>query len=277
MKKLLLTSCFHSLLLVTVLAQKDKPECSDSIYRLFSKMEDFYVDNCERFEFKTIEYWIESNSKRVTKEGKYTKVHYKLSPASTRQLMGKQIVDNYTAAVKRVKGTVIPGSENQAYHLSNNGRSIWVVLSVNVNSGQRTEYYIETVEEAVMKQEIETSLQEAIAEEGKAVFYGILFDVGKAVVKPESAGEIKTIADYLTANSNASIFIVGHTDNTGNYLANIKLSKLRAAAVRTYLITKFKIDGKRLVAEGVGQLSPVATNGTEEGKKLNRRVEVVLK
>ena len=237
----------------------------------------FYIADCQEFEFKSIDIWVEANSRKITKEGKYTKIFYKLAPESNRKIVGKQIVNNYVNAVKKVNGQVVKNSDDMGYHLSRDGKSIWVSLSVSPHAGERNEYYIEMVEETEIKQEIETTLQQALADNGKAVFYGIYFDVGKAVVRPESHEAIKSIADYLIANPKASIFIVGHTDNTGDYLKNVKLSKDRAAAVKAYLIGKFKIDGKLLFAEGVGPLSPVAANSSDEGKKLNRRVEVVIK
>lgn len=275
MKKIVFV--FSLLLSIVSFSQTDNPKCADKAYGVFTKMDGFYIDDCEEFEFKTIQIWVERGSRAIEKEGKYTKIHYRLAPGSTRKIVGKQIVDNYVNAVKKAKGEVVKESDNQGYHLSANGKSIWVNLPVSPYAGERQEYYIEMVEETVMKQEIETNLQEALKDNGRIALYGIYFDTDKAVVKPESATAIKEIADYLTGNPKTIIYIVGHTDNTGNYTKNIKLSKDRATAIKTYLVSKFKIAATRLFAEGVGPLSPVATNATDEGKKLNRRVEVVLK
>jgi OOP family OmpA-OmpF porin len=70
--------------------------------------------------------------------------------------------------------------------------------------------------------------------------------------------------------------IVGHSDNQGSLEANIALSKRRAEAVRTALITR-GVAAERLEAHGVGYLAPVSTNLTEAGRTLNRRVELVLR
>jgi len=70
---------------------------------------------------------------------------------------------------------------------------------------------------------------------------------------------------------------VGHTDSDGSFEFNSKLSLNRAKAVVTYLQTNHSISSDRLYAQGVGPLAPVSTNETEEGKKLNRRVEFVKK
>ena len=68
--------------------------------------------------------------------------------------------------------------------------------------------------------------------EGKLVSYGIYFDVNKDVVKPESYGTLKSIADVLTENAGVKVKIVGHTDADGDNAANLDLSKRRAAAVK---------------------------------------------
>ena len=73
------------------------------------------------------------------------------------------------------------------------------------------------------------------------------------------------------------IYIVGNTDNDGNFKANMELSQKRADAVVNELITKYKVSSSKLEAYGVGSLAPIATNDNEEGKALNRRVEIVKK
>ena len=70
--------------------------------------------------------------------------------------------------------------------------------------------------------------------------------------------------------------LVGHTDAVGALEGNIRLSKKRAEAVMRRLIDGYGVDPVQLSAEGIGYLSPRASNATEEGRRLNRRVEVVL-
>jgi outer membrane protein OmpA-like peptidoglycan-associated protein len=94
-------------------------------------------------------------------------------------------------------------------------------------------------------------------------------------VKPESAKALEQLTDYLNSNPLLQIIIVGHTDNTGNFANNILLSKTRAESIKNYLVNSSKIGSGRLLAEGVGSLCPVSTNSTEDGKQLNRRVEIV--
>jgi OOP family OmpA-OmpF porin len=79
----------------------------------------------------------------------------------------------------------------------------------------------------------------------------------------------------LKANSSLKVYVIGHTDMTGELEYNMELSGKRAEAVVYALVDKYGIAADRLVAKGVGPLSPVSTNKTEEGRKLNRRVELV--
>lgn len=116
-----------------------------------------------------------------------------------------------------------------------------------------------------------------ILKDGHMAVYGIYFDTGKSDIKQESDETIKEIAAFLKKNPSIKIYVVGHTDNVGKLKDNMELSQKRADAVVNELVTKYKIPSANLEAGGVGPLAPVATNDTEEGKDLNRRVEIVKK
>jgi OmpA-OmpF porin, OOP family len=111
--------------------------------------------------------------------------------------------------------------------------------------------------------------------EGKLVSYGIYFDVNKDVVKPESYGTLKGIADVLKENPAVRVNIVGHTDSDGADAANLDLSKRRGASVKNELVKTFGIDASRLESDGQGETKPVAPNDTPSNKALNRRVEFI--
>jgi OmpA-OmpF porin, OOP family len=111
--------------------------------------------------------------------------------------------------------------------------------------------------------------------EGKLVTYGIYFDVNKDVVKPESYGTLKGIADILNEVPDVKVKIVGHTDSDGADAANHDLSKRRAASVKNELVKSFNVNGDRLVTDGLGESQPVAPNDTPVNKALNRRVEFI--
>jgi OOP family OmpA-OmpF porin len=102
----------------------------------------------------------------------------------------------------------------------------------------------------------------------------IVFDVGKADLKPESKGLLDRIGEVLSEWPEAEIEIGGHTDSSGSESFNKKLSEDRAKSVREYLLENFpKLDPKFLKSAGYGESQPTASNDTEEGKKENRRVE----
>jgi outer membrane protein OmpA-like peptidoglycan-associated protein len=104
--------------------------------------------------------------------------------------------------------------------------------------------------------------------------YGILFDSGKADIKPESAQAIGEIAKLLENDTGLELYVVGHTDNVGSVEANLKLSDRRALAVTKALI-EHGIAAARLRAFGCAQFAPIASNDKEEGRSKNRRVELV--
>lgn len=111
--------------------------------------------------------------------------------------------------------------------------------------------------------------------EGKLVSYGIYFDVNKDVVKPESYGTLKGIAQVLTENPDVKIKIEGHTDADGDDAKNLDLSKRRAASVKNEMVKTFGIDESRITTDGSGETKPVAANDTPSNKALNRRVEFI--
>jgi OmpA-OmpF porin, OOP family len=120
-----------------------------------------------------------------------------------------------------------------------------------------------------------SSLATSIKLTGKVAIYGIYFDTGKSVLKPESKGTLEEISKLMKADPNLKLYVVGHTDNTGIYDANMKLSLERATAVVTALVSQYSVNAGSLKACSGGPIAPVASNETEEGRALNRRVELV--
>jgi OmpA-OmpF porin, OOP family len=114
-----------------------------------------------------------------------------------------------------------------------------------------------------------------LVEEGKFSTTGILFDVNSAVIKPESNGVLKEIADALKQFPDIKVKIIGHTDSDGSDAANLDLSKRRAAAVMELLSKEFAIDKARMESDGKGETLAVGDNKTKEGKAQNRRVEFI--
>ncbi|HXB93306.1 MAG TPA: OmpA family protein, partial [Puia sp.] len=111
--------------------------------------------------------------------------------------------------------------------------------------------------------------------EGKFSTTGILFDVNSSVVRPESYGSLKDLADVLKDNNSVRVKIIGHTDSDGDATANLALSKKRAEAVKDALAKEFAIDPARLDTDGKGAGQPIGSNTTPAGKAQNRRVEFI--
>ena len=117
-------------------------------------------------------------------------------------------------------------------------------------------------------------LYDRMMNDGKFVTYGITFDVGKSTVKPESMGEINRIITLMTENADLKFSVEGHTDSRGSAATNQTLSEARSQAVVDKLVEN-GIARDRLTAAGKGQTTPIADNGTDEGRAKNRRVEFV--
>jgi outer membrane protein OmpA-like peptidoglycan-associated protein len=118
-------------------------------------------------------------------------------------------------------------------------------------------------------------LYDRLAAEGRVATQGILFAVDSDVIRPESTPTLVEIGDMLTQHASLRLTIEGHTDSDGDDAHNLDLSRRRAASVKAYLVSRYKIDGSRLVTEGYGESRPAADNSTPEGKQQNRRVELV--
>jgi outer membrane protein OmpA-like peptidoglycan-associated protein len=105
------------------------------------------------------------------------------------------------------------------------------------------------------------------------ILEGVNFETGKSTLTPESETILNGVAESLVANDSIRVQVTGHTDNTGSLALNRRLSRARADAVRTYLISRGVAEA-RLTARGFGPDQPIASNKTVEGRAQNRRVEL---
>jgi OmpA-OmpF porin, OOP family len=103
----------------------------------------------------------------------------------------------------------------------------------------------------------------------------ILFDQGKAELKPASKPELDKVAEFLQTNGGAEIELLGHTSSEGEATYNRSLSYQRVKACKDYLVSK-GIDPGRIIAVGYGPDRPIASNDTEANRAKNRRVEMRL-
>lgn len=146
-------------------------------------------------------------------------------------------------------------------------------------AGDRVAVFVEEVLSEPMQdrmvlldaKEMASGLEQA----GRVALYGIQFDFDKASLRPASRPQLEEMARMLNEQPELEVYIVGHTDNKGALQYNLDLSRQRAEAVVQSLIRNYGVLGERLTPKGVASLSPLATNTTDEGRALNRRVELV--
>jgi len=120
-----------------------------------------------------------------------------------------------------------------------------------------------------------SAIEEAFAKDGRIAIYDIYFDFDSADLRPESDAQLAELARFLEERPELKIIIVGHTDSLGGFDYNLSLSQKRAQAVADALVSRYKVERGRLTPAGAGMLAPASTNRSEEGRALNRRVEVV--
>jgi OmpA-OmpF porin, OOP family len=123
---------------------------------------------------------------------------------------------------------------------------------------------------------IEVNVELEKLKEGSAVILNnIFFDTDKYDLKEKSTAELLKVIRFLSDNPGVKIQINGHTDNIGTAEYNNQLSLKRATSVYQYLVDH-GVDKKRLVSKGYGAEMPIADNNSEEGRTLNRRIEIKI-
>ncbi len=156
---------------------------------------------------------------------------------------------------------------------------VYVSLFTDNNAGHGAQTKLFLIEVKPMQSGLVTvnaaALEGGLAKAGHVEVPGIYFNFNKSDVKAESKPALDEVAKMLKANPSMKVWVVGHTDSVGTVAANQTLSEARAAAVAKALVTSYGISAARLKGYGVGPLSPVASNKTDEGRAKNRRVELV--
>jgi OmpA-OmpF porin, OOP family len=280
MRKLILYFFFSSISLLSF-SQTDKPDCLDKTFSFFTIFDGFYLQSCESSEYGSYKFVLDQGYTPVIKEGYYRMVEIHKKADSKRTVSGLQIMRNHINAIKAVGGEISENSDEHifknVFRTTYNGKELWIFVAVS-NISDVDYYRIYSIEVDVLKQEISAQdIKGRIASSGKIALYGILFDTGKSEIQASSEKAIGSVATYLKENPDVNVYIVGHTDNTGDYALNLKLSKARGEAVKNYLVSKYGISAARLTGDGAGSLCPVTSNDSEEGRTLNRRVEIVKK
>ncbi len=255
-----------------VAQQKDDPKCKD--HPAFTRMPTYWIHSCRESQFDAYEFVVgEKKTEHV--EGRMWKINYYPQATQAQKPSELQIRRNFENAVQKQGGTVVWSDKIRlTFKLAKDDKEIWAELRTEFTG----KYFLTIVQKEAMAQDIVADakfLSDGLGATGHVAVYGILFDTDKAAIKPESETALQEIAKLLQQNPSLNVFVVGHTDSTGEFAHNMSLSDARAKAVVAALTAKHGIAAARLSAYGCGPLAPVASNDTDEGKAKNRRVELV--
>ncbi|HXA02315.1 MAG TPA: OmpA family protein [Cytophagaceae bacterium] len=157
---------------------------------------------------------------------------------------------------------ILPYGEHYAYHASAPG---YIEMNENFDLIEKKDYI-----------EINKDLYLTPIEVGAKInLNNVFFEQSKPVLLSSSYPELDRLVQIMNENPVMEIELRGHTDNTGDAAKNIKLSEDRVNIVKEYLVSK-GISAKRITGKGFGGIQPLNTNGNEESRKQNRRVEFVV-
>lgn len=160
----------------------------------------------------------------------------------------------------------------ETYVIHRDDRDIWIHLGSSGNSGALL--VAETKPVQITAKVIEAStLKRALESSGK-VSIQVNFATDAAEILPDSEPQIQQVTQLLKADQDLQLSVEGHTDDSGSAAHNQTLSQARAESVRNRLVGA-GIAADRLAAKGLGQSQPLAENSTEDGRRTNRRVELV--
>jgi outer membrane protein OmpA-like peptidoglycan-associated protein len=187
-----------------------------------------------------------------------------------------------TGMNKTEKGVVIGASTGAVIGAivgnKSNNTAIGAILGATVGGavgaviGNKMDKQAKKMEEDLGK----TATVERVGEGIKLTFNSqLLFDYGKTDLKESNKADLQKFSETLKQYTDTDLLVVGHTDNVGSDAFNQTLSEKRASAVSNYLAS-LGISYNRLRIEGKGELQPVSSNDTEEGRTQNRRVEIAI-
>lgn len=263
---------------IQVRAQEQDVERSKD-HPMVSRFPGYYISDYDTQDFGSHEFSVSDGDRRV--EGRYWKIEYMLKDG-TKKGGPLEIGRNYASTFTQRGGQKMleeldSGGGRLTVRMPAAGKHIW--LEVAVTDGGQI-YTLTIVEEAALVQQVEFTAMELakqIKEQGTVALHGIVFDTGKASIKPESKAALAPIGEVLKNDATLRLEIRGHTDNVGAAAANLKLSQDRAAAVKTYVVSTFAVAPDRLTTAGFGDTKPIADNTSDAGRAQNRRVELVRK
>lgn len=270
------TRAFVALLLLTLPPAAgwaaDAQGCKD--HPLFTRMNGYQINACEKkFEQLVVRMDEDPDAARnLRPEGDRTLLKYEFDESKGTPPGFLQVLRNYQNAAKAKGGAVlVEHPRYTALKFTPEGRTVYAAVEV-FNEGRNVELTV--LEQKAMVQEVSANLMWDALQKDGFVTLPVLFDTGKASIKPESARLVQQIADVLKKQPTLKVSIEGHTDNQGNAAANKTLSQQRAKAV-VDAVAALGVPPARMTAVGWGPEKPVADNRSEEGRARNRRVEMV--
>lgn len=235
----------------------------------------------QKFNYYEFYYKNKKTNKREKRKvkGEYYYLLYEVRAKSGKRIQDistAEFLENYKTAALEKGGKVVYEDRGQVVFTlpREDGGQTWCRVAPSANLGQQ---YLIIIDEKGMKQSLTfgpKELKAALDKDGKVLLYGILFDLDKASLKPESVKQLQPIVALLLTYPDLRLEVQGHTDDQGSDAHNLTLSQRRAGTVCTYL-QLFGVQPDRLAAKGYGETKPVAPNETEAGRAKNRRVELV--
>lgn len=260
--------------LLPSLAAAQKPDaagCKD--HPLLSRLPNYWIESCTEKQFDAYKFHM-AGGKTDAVEGHFWNIRYQPPANLNPKPSTLQVLRNVEAAIKQIGGTVVvTESSQETLKLVKDGQELWIEAWADYTG----KYILTVVQKGGMTQQLTANADafaNGIRSSGHIAVEGILFDTGKADLKPESQKAIDEVVKLLKADAALKVFVVGHTDNAGVLDANVKLSQDRAQAVVQALV-KGGIEATRLKAYGNGPYAPVSSNDSEDGRAKNRRVELV--
>lgn len=177
------------------------------------------------------------------------------------------------AAIGAGAGAVVGGAIGHATGNTARGAILGAIVGGTAGAiiGQRMDR-----QAAEMQQELPDARIERVGEGILVTFdSGILFDFDSATLRPEAREKLRRLAESLKKYPDTEVLIVGHTDSVGPEAYNQRLSERRAEAAASFLMQQ-GIRPSRIRTIGKGETEPIASNDTETGRQLNRRVEIAI-
>lgn len=261
-------------LITTRGTQQEKDVKGSRDHPLLSRMMNYYISGYQENRYDVHSFYDETDHE-YTIEGHKWIIEYTLREGFTAP--GRlNVFQNHINAVKKIGGEIL-NNRGLYMKVAHEGLETWIQVWATDDG---SDYRLTIVQRTALEQEVVAdpkAMARDIEASGHVAVYGIYFDFDSYYVKPQSKPTLDAISVLMKTKPDLNVYIVGHTDMTGTLEYNLNLSAKRAQAVVNALVSDYGVASSRLTAQGVGPLCPVSSNRTEEGRKLNRRVELVEK